>query len=133
MSKHSGHNPDVKAIICTIGGHTTNELLPHLDYELIRANPKIFIGYSDITLLHYALFVKAGLRTFYGPAVITQWGEFPQPYTFTADHFFRVVTRPVESISLVPRSCEWTQEFLDWGTTDAEQRPRKMLQSPKWK
>jgi len=63
-------NPDVKAIICTIGGNHANQLLKYLDFDLIRSNPKIFIGYSDITILHYAFAVKAGLRTFYGPCMV---------------------------------------------------------------
>lgn len=45
----------VKAIVCTIGGSNANELLPHLDHQLIKSHPKIFCGYSDITLLHYAI------------------------------------------------------------------------------
>jgi muramoyltetrapeptide carboxypeptidase LdcA involved in peptidoglycan recycling len=54
----------IKAIICTVGGSHPNELIRHLDYALIKANPKIFCGYSDITVLHYALFHGANHRTF---------------------------------------------------------------------
>src|ERR1035441_3408539 len=45
----------VKAIICVRGGYGTARLLPRLDYRVIRANPKVFLGYSDITSLHCAL------------------------------------------------------------------------------
>ena len=48
-------NPEVKAIICTIGGFHSNELLKELDFDVIRENPKIFLGYSDATVLHFAL------------------------------------------------------------------------------
>ena len=62
-------------------------MLPHLDYDLIRANPKIFCSYSDITVLHYALFTQANLRTFYGPAALTEIGDYRQPLAFTAEYF----------------------------------------------
>ena len=52
----------VKAIICVRGGYGTARLLPLLDYQTIRANPKIFIGYSDITSLHCAFLVKVQPR-----------------------------------------------------------------------
>jgi muramoyltetrapeptide carboxypeptidase len=62
-------NPAVDAIICTRGGWGSAELLPYLDADLIRRNPKIFIGYSDHTSLHTWLHNEANLTTFYGPMV----------------------------------------------------------------
>jgi muramoyltetrapeptide carboxypeptidase LdcA involved in peptidoglycan recycling len=124
--------PSIKAIICTIGGLSSNERLRHLDYDLIRANPKIFVGYSDITLLHYALFTQANLRTFYGPAAITQFGEFPQPLAFSLDHFMHVLTEP-RIVGLVPRSTEWTQEFLEWASPASGTRARLLTPNPGWK
>jgi muramoyltetrapeptide carboxypeptidase LdcA involved in peptidoglycan recycling len=58
---------NVKAILTTIGGYNCNELLPYIDYEIIKNNPKIFIGYSDTTSLHNAFRAKTGLVTYYGP------------------------------------------------------------------
>lgn len=60
-------NRDVKAIFCVRGGYGISRLLPLLDYELIRANPKILVGYSDITALHCALLKKSRLVSFHGP------------------------------------------------------------------
>lgn len=59
----------VKAVICARGGYGTLRLLPRLDFEMIRRNPKIFVGYSDITALLSALHEKTGLITFHGPMV----------------------------------------------------------------
>ncbi|MDO4432105.1 MAG: LD-carboxypeptidase [Aerococcaceae bacterium] len=59
-------DPNVKAILATIGGYNSNELLPHLDYELIRASPKIICGYSDTTALTNAIFAQTGLITYSG-------------------------------------------------------------------
>ncbi|PQE23122.1 peptidase u61 ld-carboxypeptidase a protein [Rutstroemia sp. NJR-2017a WRK4] len=84
-------DPAVTCIITTIGGTEANEILRHIDYEIIRNNPKIFVGYSDITHLLYAFLVKANLRCFYGPCVLTEFAEFPEPDVFTTDHFFQVL------------------------------------------
>lgn len=51
-------DPQVTAIISTIGGTSCNELLPHLNYDIIKKNPNIFVGYSDNTLLHYAFLTQ---------------------------------------------------------------------------
>ena len=60
-------DPEVKAIFALRGGYGSCRLLPLLDYALIRANPKPFVGYSDITALHHAILLKAGLVTYHGP------------------------------------------------------------------
>ena len=61
--------PAVKAVICARGGYGTMRLLERLDYGLVRANPKIFAGYSDITALLLAFYRKTGLVTFHGPMI----------------------------------------------------------------
>ena len=63
-------DPDVRAIWCVRGGYGAPQLLDHIDYGLVRANPKVFIGFSDITALHLAFNRCAGLVTFHGPVVI---------------------------------------------------------------
>ncbi len=60
-------DPKVKAVFTVIGGSNSNQLLPYLDYELIRDNPKIFCGFSDITALLNAIYAQTGLVTFSGP------------------------------------------------------------------
>src|SRR5262249_666791 len=57
----------VQAIVCVRGGYGTARLLSLLDYAAIRANPKILLGYSDITSLHCAFLKKANLVTYHGP------------------------------------------------------------------
>lgn len=64
-------DPNVKAIQTVIGGFTSNELLPYLDFDLIANNPKIICGFSDFTALANAITAKTGLVTYYGPAYIT--------------------------------------------------------------
>ena len=62
-------NPDVKAVICGTGGYGAVRLLPYLDPEIFRRNPKAFVGYSDITALHLWLMRRAQLRVFHGPTI----------------------------------------------------------------
>lgn len=57
----------VKGILTVIGGFNSNQLLSSLDFDVIKENPKIFMGFSDITALHAALHAKTGLVTYYGP------------------------------------------------------------------
>src|SRR5512141_3469419 len=61
--------PEVRAIICARGGYGCNYLLPGLDLELIRRNPKVFVGYSDTTTLLTYITDATGLVTFHGPMV----------------------------------------------------------------
>jgi muramoyltetrapeptide carboxypeptidase len=65
----------IDGIVCARGGWGSAELLPYLDAELIRANPKVFIGYSDHTSLHCWLHNEANLVTFYGPMVAADFSR----------------------------------------------------------
>src|SRR5258705_5872749 len=62
-------NPEVKAVISCTGGYGAMRLLPYLDPEVFRKNPKSFVGYSDITALHLWLMRRAQLRVFHGPTL----------------------------------------------------------------
>lgn len=66
----------VKAIIALRGGSGSARILDKLDYPAIKKNPKIFIGYSDITALHLAIFSQTGLVTFHGPVAVSTWNSF---------------------------------------------------------
>lgn len=66
---------DVRAIVCARGGYGANYLLPELDIKKISANPKIFLGYSDITCLLTYFLDAAGLVTFHGPMVSKDWNH----------------------------------------------------------
>ena len=67
-------DPEVKAIVCARGGYGANYLLPHLRLDVVLRNPKIFVGYSDITsLLTY--FTDHGLVTFHGPMASKDWAH----------------------------------------------------------
>src|ERR1700677_2405239 len=66
---------DVKAIVCARGGYGANYLLEALDLERIKAHPKIFVGYSDLTALLTYFCDAAGLVTFHGPMAAKDWAH----------------------------------------------------------
>ncbi len=65
---------EIRAVITARGGYNSNDLLDRIDYGMVRRNPKIFCGFSDITFMHCALHTKTGLVTFYGPNGTTRSG-----------------------------------------------------------
>jgi muramoyltetrapeptide carboxypeptidase len=83
----------VSAIMCVRGGYGTSRLLPLLDYQAIRAHPKIFIGYSDITSLHCALLAQSNLVSFHGPMLSSDFLKQGCP-DFTLQSFLKTLTRP---------------------------------------
>ena len=124
-------DPSVKAIISAIGGDHSCHLLPLLDFDLIGAHPKVFMGFSDITVLNVALWAKTSLVTFNGPTLLTDFAEFPHMFPYTQEYFSKAVTR-VEPVGLVESSRTWTEEMLDWGTRKDLERPRRMTTSNGW-
>ncbi|KEK25536.1 S66 family peptidase [Bacillus gaemokensis] len=86
----------VKAILTTLGGYNSNGLLQHLDYDLIRKNPKIFCGYSDITALGNAIYTKTNLITYSGPHFSSFGMEKGLDYTI--DYFLKCLAyeEPIE-------------------------------------
>jgi muramoyltetrapeptide carboxypeptidase len=83
-------NPEVKAILCARGGYGTPRLLSMLDYRLIARNPKIFVGYSDITAMQLAIWKKCGLVTYQGPMLaVDLYGEVDP---FAEEWFWKILT-----------------------------------------
>lgn len=74
---------DVTAIWCARGGSGAGAMLPGIDYGLIRRNPKILVGYSDITALHLAILRRAGLVTFHGPVATSRMSDYAQYHLLT--------------------------------------------------
>ncbi len=84
-------DPQVKAIVCARGGYGSARVIPHLDRDLIRKYPKVFVGSSDITALLLYLVQDCGLVAFHGPMVGPNFGKAPSP--LTEEVFLRVLTQ----------------------------------------
>jgi len=119
-------DPSVKGIVCAIGGLTANSVAPLLDYEVISKNPKVFCGYSDIGVLHFAIRKYARIVTFYGPCVLTEFAEYPEMHSYTEQMFKAATMSPVPLNDIAP-SESWTDEFLNWGDKSDLTRPRTLI------
>ena len=71
---------DIAGIFCTRGGYGTMRMLPYIDYDIIKKNPKVIIGYSDITALHQAIYKMTGMVTFHGPVAGSTFNDYTMEY-----------------------------------------------------
>lgn len=69
-------DPDVDGVVCARGGYGSGRLLPKINYDLIRANPKVFMGFSDITALLFAIHKMTGLVCYHGPVGASEFSDF---------------------------------------------------------
>lgn len=108
------HNLNVKCIMSAIGGMNSNSILPYIDYQYLKNNPKIIIGYSDVTALLLSIYAKTGLTTYYGPAVVASFGEFPPFVDETYEYFSDIICNNLSLPHKLPTPKYWTDEFIDW-------------------
>lgn len=109
---------DVKCIMSSIGGMNSNSILPYIDYKALAENPKIIVGYSDVTALLLGIYAKTGLITYYGPALVAALGEFPPFSNKTFDYFENIVSGNEKTPYTLPTPSEWTDAFVDWNLQD---------------
>jgi muramoyltetrapeptide carboxypeptidase len=99
-------DPSVKGVFAVRGGYGSPQLLDGIDYKLIAANPKIFIGYSDITAMHLAIHKMTGLVTLHGPVTTSEFTPFTQTWYRKAlfePQPLGVLTNPPETNPLRPQ------------------------------
>lgn len=111
---------NVKAILTVIGGYNINQLLDYIDYNLIKENPKIICGFSDITALSNAIYTKTGLITYYGPHFSSFGMKYGFEYTMK---YFKDMLMDHKDI-FVESSKEWSDD--SWYK---EQEDRKFIKN----
>jgi len=99
-------DPQVAAILTVIGGYNSNQLLRDIDWELIRAHPKILCGFSDITALGNAIWAKTGMMTYSGPHYSTFGQKLHAEYT--VDYFARCLMSDAPFV--VQPSAQWSDD-----------------------
>src|SRR5699024_2083738 len=97
---------NVKAILTVIGGYNVNQILDYIDYDLIKENPKIICGFSDITALTNAIYAKAGMITYSGPHFSSFGMKKGFEYT---EKYFKKMLMQSESIE-IESSNEWSND-----------------------
>lgn len=108
----------VKGIFCVRGGYGSARLLPLLDYGAIRQNPKVFIGFSDLTSLHCALRKKSDLVTFHGPMTVSFLAE--KSPKFLRESLWRAVGGPDAPASILQGYHRKTVEVVRRGKVSGE-------------
>lgn len=102
----------IKAVFCSIGGDDSIRLLPYINYDILKNNPKIFMGYSDTTISHFML-NKAGLVSFYGPSVMAEFGEYVKMFDYTKSAVKNILFENVKGYE-VKSSEYWSNDFVSW-------------------
>lgn len=110
---------NIKGIFAAIGGYNSNQLLRYLDWDLIKKNPKVFVGYSDTTALQNAIYAKTGLVTYSGPAYTT-FGQ-KQYFDYTLEYFKKCVFDD-DAVTVSP-STSWNND--SWYRNQENRKPMK--------
>lgn len=102
----------IKGIICALGGDDTIRLLPYIDYDVIKNNPKIFMGYSDTTVNHFMM-NKAGLVSYYGPTILCEFGEYVKMFDYTKEAVINILFKDSNNYE-IKSSSVWSNDFVLW-------------------
>ena len=122
----------IDGIISTIGGEDSIRTLPYLDLDLIRNNPKVFMGFSDTTISHAACF-KARIVSFYGPSFMAGFAENGGMFPYMVDSVRRTLFSPEPVGGIEPNRAGWTVEHLPWENPENQLIRRKLNPSTGWK
>ncbi len=102
----------VEAIISLTGGYNSNEILPYLDYDLIKRKNKPIIGFSDTTAVQLAILAKSGIRSYYGPSVLFDFGSFDGLSPFTLKSLDDALKKE-EYYLKPPQKISFSNDFWD--------------------
>lgn len=125
-------DPSIQGVVSTIGGEDSIRLIPYLDLDVLRDHPKVFLGFSDTTVTHFAC-LKAGLVSFYGPSVLAGFGENGGMFPYMAESVRRTLFSSEPPGVIEPNPDGWTVEHLDWSVPENQERKRKLNPSEPWR
>lgn len=121
----------IKAIISNIGGEDSIRTLPYTDISVIRQNPKIFLGFSDTTVTHFACY-KAGLTSFYGTSLLVGFAENGGMHQYQIDDIKRTLFSSLPVGQIFQNKSGWTSEHLEWFDKSLQNTKRKLTDSNGW-
>lgn len=105
-------DPTIKGIFCCIGGDDSIRMLPYIDFEIIKNNPKVLLGYSDSTISHF-ICLKANLSSFYGASILAEFAENKKIFDYTTK-WIKNVLFDNSPIGVIEPADEWTGERIEW-------------------
>ena len=116
-------DPTIKAIFSAIGGDDTIRLLPYIDYDVIKNNPKIFSGFSDTTVNHFMMY-KAGVTSFYGPCILSDFAQYGSMYDYTVDALNNLFFEANPHFEI--KKCNYfTNEHFEWCEANMNKQKKK--------
>lgn len=121
----------IKAIISNIGGEDSIRTLPFTDISVIRQNPKIFLGFSDTTVTHFACY-KAELTSFYGTSLLVGFAENGGMHQYQIDDIKRTLFSSSPVGQIFPNEHGWTSDRLEWFDKSLQNTKRKLTRSNGW-
>lgn len=121
-------NPDVKAIISTIWGEESIRILPYIDFDVIRNNPKIFMGFSDSTITHF-ICQRAWIVSFYGPSIMAGFAENGGMFNYMIESVRKTLFSSDVVWEILPNKDWWTSEFLPRDVLENQNKKRGLLPS----
>ena len=123
-------NPEVRAIVSTIGGDDSVRILPYVHPEIIRENPKILMGFSDTTIMLSA-FMRERIVSYYGPSIMCDLAENCGITKYVRQAVRRTLFEG-DPFDLKPAD-RWTEERLEWSDPKLQNRRRNFVQGAGWK
>lgn len=121
-------DPSIKGIFSSIWWEESIRLLPYIDFDVIRNNPKIFIWYSDSTITHFFCH-KAWIVSFYGPAIMAWFWENWWLFPYMVNGVRKTLFSNEIIWEVLPNMDWWTSEHLDWGNPENQNKKRKIVES----
>lgn len=119
----------IKGIFTTIGGEESIRMLPYIDFQVIRNNPKVLIGYSDTTVTHF-MCLKAGLSSFYGASILAELAENIEIFDYTKKYINQVIFNN-KIIGEIKQCDYWTSEYIPWDE-DKKNIPKKLNENSEY-
>lgn len=107
-------DPSITMIMAMIGGTNSNSLLPYIDYEAFRKDPKLVVGYSDATAVLMALYAKTNIPTYYGSSLVASFGEFKPLVNDTYAYFEKYFCEQPVTPYVIPMPRFWSDEVMNW-------------------
>ncbi|WP_237274617.1 S66 family peptidase [Tenacibaculum ovolyticum] len=121
----------IKAIISNIGGDDSIRILPFIDFDVIKRNPKIFIGFSDSTVAHFC-FYKAGVTSFYGTSTLVGFAENNGMHNYQISDIKNTLFSNGVRNEIKPNIEGWTSERLEWNNPKNQNISRQLTKSNGW-
>lgn len=125
-------DPTIKGIFSTIWGDDSIRILPYIDFDVIRNNPKVFMGYSDTTITHFICF-KAGIVSFYGPSIMAGFGENGWLFPYMVDSVHKAIFSSEVIWEVSANKDGWTNEFLPWNNPENQKKKRNLFPASSWR